>query len=72
MGSRGVAAGANPSVVSGRGQGPPWTSRQLTEEECGVQYLAQGHFAAPPCPEPGFELATFRSLVDLLYPLSYS
>ena len=29
MGSRGVAAGANPSLVSGRGQGAPWTSRQL-------------------------------------------
>ena len=28
--------------------------------------------AAQPCPEPGFELATFQSLVDLLYPLSYS
>ena len=29
MGSRGVAAGANPSLVSGRGQGTTWTSRQL-------------------------------------------
>ena len=29
MGSRGVAAGANPSLVSGRGQGTPWISRQL-------------------------------------------
>ena len=28
--------------------------------------------AAQPCPEPGFELVTFGSLVDLLYPLSYS
>ena len=28
-GLRGVAAGANPSLVSGRGQGTPWTSRQL-------------------------------------------
>ena len=26
MGSRGVAAGANPSLVSGQGQGTPWTS----------------------------------------------
>ena len=42
MGSRGVAAGANPSLVSG--QGTPWTSRQLTDEQCGVQYLAQRHF----------------------------
>ena len=48
MGSRGVPAGANPSLVSGRGQGAPWTSRQL---------IAGPHF---------------RSLVDLLYPLSYS
>ena len=47
MGSRGVAAGANPSLVSGRGQGTPWTPahrRALTDEQCGVQYLAQGHF----------------------------
>ena len=29
MGSRGVATGANPSFVSGRGQGTPWISRQL-------------------------------------------
>ena len=29
MGSRSVAAGANPSFISGRGQGTPWTSRQL-------------------------------------------
>ena len=41
--------------------------RALTDEKCGVQYLAQGHFdmqlsLAPP----------LRSLVDLLYPLSYS
>ena len=28
--------------------------------------------AAQPCLEPGFEPATFRSLVNLLYPLSYS
>ena len=28
--------------------------------------------AAQPCLEPGFELATFGSLVDLLYPQSYS
>ena len=45
MVSRGVAAGANPSLVSGRGQGTPWTSRQLIiDEQCGVQYLAQRHF----------------------------
>ena len=28
-GSRGVAAVANPSLVSGQGQGTPWTIRQL-------------------------------------------
>ena len=44
MGSRGVAARANPSFVSGRGQGTPAHRRALTDEQCGVQYLAQGHF----------------------------
>ena len=29
MGSRDVAAVANPSLVSGRGQGTPWTSRHM-------------------------------------------
>ena len=29
MGLRSVAAGASPSFISGRGQGTPWTSRQL-------------------------------------------
>ena len=29
MGSRDVVAGANPSLVSGRGQGAPWTSHQF-------------------------------------------
>ena len=39
MGSRDVAAGANPSLVSA-----PAHHRALTDEQCGVQYLAQGHF----------------------------
>ena len=43
MGSRGVAAGANPSLVSGGGQDTPWTSHSLQGEQCGVQYLTQGH-----------------------------
>ena len=35
MGLRGVAAGANPSLVSGRGQGTPWISRQLIAGQVG-------------------------------------
>ena len=31
-GSQGVAAGANPSLVIGQGQGTPWISRQLIAE----------------------------------------
>ena len=38
---RGVAAGANPSLASGRGQGAQLITG-LTDEQCGVQYLAQG------------------------------
>ena len=75
MGLRGVAAGANPSLASGRGQDAPWTSRQLI---AGPHWWAMWgsvsrtlQHAAQPCPEPGFEPATFWSLVDLLYPLSY-
>ena len=41
--STGLRGGANASLVSGRGQGTPWI-RALTSEQCGVQYLAQGHF----------------------------
>ena len=74
-GSRGVAAGANPSLVSGRGQGAPWTSRQLIAGPhwwamWGSVSCSRTH-AAQPCLEPGFEPATFRSLVYLLYLLSY-
>ena len=45
-----------------------------TDEQYGVQYLAQGHFDMQLSPETrlGFEPATFRSLVDLLHLLSYS
>ena len=69
----GVAAGASPSLASGRGQGAPWTSRSSSQGlTYGVQYLAQGHFNMQLSPELGFEPATFQSLVDLLYPLSYS
>ena len=32
-GLQGVAAGANPSLVSGRGQGAPWTSVQEMIEQ---------------------------------------
>ena len=45
MGSRGVAAEANPSFVSGEGRVvPPAHCRVRTDEQCGVQYFAQGHF----------------------------
>ena len=57
MGLRGVAAGANPSFVSGRGQGTPWISRQLiTSEQCGVQCLAQGHFDMQLSPARSWDL----------------
>ena len=48
MGSRGVVAGANPSLSQGEGRVLPGqvasSSQGLTDEQCGVQYLAQGHF----------------------------
>ena len=78
MGSQGVAAGAKTTVVSGQGQGTPWTSHQLI---AGPHWWAMWgsvsrartlRHAAQPCPELGFEPATLRSLVDLLYSLSYS
>ena len=37
-----------------------------------VSHLRTLRHAAQPCPELGFEPVTFQSLVDLLYPLSYS
>ena len=48
----------------------PAYRRALTDEQHGVQYLAQEHFDMQP--GPGFEPVTFWSLVNLLYPLSYS
>ena len=76
MGSRGVAAGANPNLVSGRDKG--WTSRQLI---AGPSLMSKVRFSislkdTSTCssaqPEPGFEQVTFRSVVDLLYLPSYS
>ena len=70
-GLRGAASGPNPSLVSGREQGIPWTHRRaLTDEQCGIQYLAQGHFDMQLSPAWSRDL-TIRSVVDLLYPLSY-
>ena len=68
-GSWGVAAGANPSLVSGWGQGTPWTSRQLITGEHWA--LTQGHFnmqhaAFQHLPRAGIWTS---ELVDLLYPL---
>ena len=57
MGLQGVAAGANPSLVSGRGQGAPWTS----DEQCGVQYLAQGHFDMQLSPARSWDLNQWPS-----------
>ena len=34
-----VAAGANPSLVSGRGQGAPWTSRQMGAAGFSTRFL---------------------------------
>ena len=50
----------------------PAHHRALTDEQCGVQCSRTLRYAAQPCPELGLEPATFWSLVDLLYPLSYS
>ena len=50
------------SQSEGLDTSPAHHRRALTDEQCGVR----------PCPEPGFEPVTFRSLADLLYPLSYS
>ena len=77
MGSRGVAAGANPSLVSGRGQGTTWTSRQLIAgpslmSNVGFSVSLKDTLCSSALPGAGIEPATFQSLVDLLYPLSYS
>ena len=76
MGSRGVAAGANPSCLWARVgyslDKSPAHRRALTGEQCGVQYLAQGHFDMQLSLKPEFEPASFRSLADLLYLLIHS
>ena len=56
-----------PGQVASSSQGPHWWAMWGS-----VSCSKTLRHAAQPCPEPGFELATFRSLVDLLYPLSYS
>ena len=90
MGSQGFLLEPVPAV-SGRGQGTPWTSRQLiTGPSLMAEAAMQGAnrtlgaiwgpvscsrtvwHAAKLSPELGLEAATFRSLADLLYPLSYS
>ena len=53
-------------------QRPPCKVPTAHQEQVGVQYLAQGHFDIQLSPELGFEPATFQSLADLLYLLSYS
>ena len=56
-----------PGQVASSSQGPHWWAMWGS-----VSCSRTLWHAAQPCPEPGFERATFRSLVDLLYPLSYS
>ena len=56
-----------PGQVTSSSQGPHWWAMWGS-----VSRSRTLRHAAQPCPEPGFEPATFRSLVDLLYPLSYS
>ena len=77
MGSRGVAAGANPSFVSGRGQGTTWTSCQLITgpslmSNVGFSILLKDTLTCSSALPGAGIWTTFRSLVDLLYPLSYS
>ena len=75
---RGVAGGANPSLVSGRVQGTPWISRQLIAGPSLVSNVgfsisfkdtstcsSAGQRSLVQIPAPGFEPVTFRSLVDL-------
>ena len=71
MGLRGFVTGANRSYLSGRRQGTPWTSRQLIAGLHWWQRPPLRH-AARLSPELGFEQATFWSLADLHYLLSYS
>ena len=53
--------------IASSSQGPHWWAMWGS-----VSCSRTLRHAAQPCPVPGFELATFWSLVDLLYPLSYS
>ena len=50
-----------PGQVASSSQGPHWWAMWGS-----VSCSKTLRHAAQPCPEPGFELATFRSLVDLL------
>ena len=56
-----------PGQVASSLQGPHWWAMWGS-----VSRSRTLRHAAQPCPELGFEPATLRSLVDLLYPLSYS
>ena len=56
-----------PGQVTSSSQGPHWWAMWGS-----VSHSRTLRHAAQPCPELGFEPATLRSLVDLLYPLSYS
>ena len=52
------------------GSGCPTGCQLHIRSNFGVQYLAQGYFLSSSPREPGFEPATFQSLVHQLYPLS--
>ena len=54
-----------PGQVASSSQGPYWWAMWGS-----VSCSRTLQHAAQPCPEPGFEPATFQSLVDLLYPMS--
>ena len=56
-----------PGQVASSSQGPHWWAMWDS-----VSHSKTLRHVAQPCPEQGFKPATFRSLVNLLYPLSYS
>ena len=68
----------HPGQVASSSQGPYWWQRPpckvstAHQEQFGVQHLAQGHIDMQFSWELGFEPATFQSLDNLLYLLSYS
>ena len=79
-GATGDSAADNPSCLWARAgytlDKSPAHRRALTAHQdevfqFEVQYIAQGHVDMQLSLELGFESATFRSLADLLYPLSY-